>query len=171
MCLITATSESGNAPDSKPARLHPPPADPRVILIAGKLAHQPAAELVSPEGSPATRAIFSLPQADHPNTNRPASSAPPSTETSRSAISTSPAYRSAIPTSWRAAAAIVSGPTAARMCGSIFPPGLGPDTIAAAKRAQLVGLAIAAGEVLIADRAAFVGAAEQAGLFVFGWAS
>ena len=48
-------------------------------------------------------------------------------------------------------------------------PAVGPATIAAAKRAQLQGLAIAAGEVLIADRPAFVAAAEAAGLFVYGW--
>jgi DUF1009 family protein len=48
-------------------------------------------------------------------------------------------------------------------------PAVGPATIAAAKRAQLEGLAVAAGEVLIADRAAFVKAAEKAGLFVYGW--
>ncbi len=48
-------------------------------------------------------------------------------------------------------------------------PAVGPATIAAAKRAQLVGLAIAAGEVLIADRPAFLKAAEEAGLFVYGW--
>ena len=35
-------------------------------------------------------------------------------------------------------------------------PAVGPATIAAARRAQLAGLAIAAGEVLIADRPAFV---------------
>ena len=50
-------------------------------------------------------------------------------------------------------------------------PAVGPATIAAAKRAQLQGLAVAAGEVLIADRAAFVKAAEKAGLFVFGWSA
>ncbi len=50
-------------------------------------------------------------------------------------------------------------------------PAVGPDTIAAAKRAQLVGIAISAGEVLIADRARFVKAAEEAGLFVFGWSA
>lgn len=48
-------------------------------------------------------------------------------------------------------------------------PAVGPATIAAAKRAQLVGLAIAAGEVLIADRPAFTKAAAEAGLFVCGW--
>jgi len=48
-------------------------------------------------------------------------------------------------------------------------PAVGPATIAAAKRAQLVGLAIAAGEVLIADRPAFLKAAQDAGLFVYGW--
>jgi hypothetical protein len=48
-------------------------------------------------------------------------------------------------------------------------PAVGPQTIAAAKRAQLLGLAVAAGEVLIADRAAFVRDAAAAGLFVYGW--
>jgi UDP-2,3-diacylglucosamine hydrolase len=48
-------------------------------------------------------------------------------------------------------------------------PAVGPQTIAAAKRAQLLGLAVAAGEVLIADRAAFVKDAAAAGLFVYGW--
>ena len=48
-------------------------------------------------------------------------------------------------------------------------PAVGPATIAAAKRAQLQGLAIAAGEVLIADRPVFLKAAQEAGLFVFGW--
>jgi DUF1009 family protein len=50
-------------------------------------------------------------------------------------------------------------------------PTVGPMTIAAAKKAQLAGLAIAAGEVLIADRPAFVKAAAAAGLFVFGWSA
>ena len=50
-------------------------------------------------------------------------------------------------------------------------PAVGPHTIAAAKRAQLAGLALAAGEVLIADRAAFLKAAESAGLFVYGWSA
>jgi len=50
-------------------------------------------------------------------------------------------------------------------------PAVGPATIEAAKRAQLAGLAIAAGEVLIADRAAFTKAAEKAGLFVYGWSA
>ncbi len=50
-------------------------------------------------------------------------------------------------------------------------PAVGPATIAAAKKAQLVGLAIAADEVLIADRPAFLKAAEQAGLFVYGWSA
>ena len=50
-------------------------------------------------------------------------------------------------------------------------PAVGPATIAAAKRAQLSGLAIAAGEVLIADKAVFTKAAEKAGLFVYGWSA
>ncbi len=48
-------------------------------------------------------------------------------------------------------------------------PAVGPQTIAAAKRAQLAGLALAAGEVLIADRPGFLKAAAEAGLFVYGW--
>lgn len=48
-------------------------------------------------------------------------------------------------------------------------PTVGPATIAAARRAQLVGLALAAGEVLIADRPAFLKAAQEAGVFVYGW--
>lgn len=50
-------------------------------------------------------------------------------------------------------------------------PAVGPATIEAAKRAQLAGVAVAAGEVLIADKAAFVKAAEKAGLFVYGWSA
>jgi DUF1009 family protein len=50
-------------------------------------------------------------------------------------------------------------------------PAVGPQTIAAAKRAQLIGLAVAAGEVLIADRAAFLKEAAAAGLFVYGWSA
>ena len=50
-------------------------------------------------------------------------------------------------------------------------PAVGPQTVAAAKRAQLQGLAIAAGEVLIADRPAFLKAAAEAGLYVFGWSA
>jgi DUF1009 family protein len=50
-------------------------------------------------------------------------------------------------------------------------PAVGPQTIAAAKRAQLIGLAVAAGEVLIADRAAFTREAAAAGLFVYGWSA
>jgi UDP-2,3-diacylglucosamine hydrolase len=49
-------------------------------------------------------------------------------------------------------------------------PTVGLATIAAAASAELSGLAIAAGEVLIAERAAFASAAEAAGLFVVGWA-
>jgi DUF1009 family protein len=48
-------------------------------------------------------------------------------------------------------------------------PTVGLATVAAAAKAELSGLAIAAGEVLIADRAAFASAAEAAGLFVVGW--
>jgi len=48
-------------------------------------------------------------------------------------------------------------------------PAVGLETIASAANAELSGIAIAAGEALIADRAAFVASAEKAGLFVFGW--
>ena len=47
-------------------------------------------------------------------------------------------------------------------------PAVGLKTIEGAKRAGLEGIALAAGRVLIADRAAFVRAADEAGLFVFG---
>jgi DUF1009 family protein len=47
-------------------------------------------------------------------------------------------------------------------------PAVGLKTIEAAKRAQLEGIALAAGRVLIADRAPFKRAADEAGLFVFG---
>jgi DUF1009 family protein len=49
-------------------------------------------------------------------------------------------------------------------------PAVGLATLEAAARAELKGLAIAAGQTLIADRAAFVAAAEAAGLFVVGFA-
>jgi DUF1009 family protein len=49
-------------------------------------------------------------------------------------------------------------------------PAVGLMTLAAAGRAELRGLAVAAGQTLIADRAAFVTAAQAAGLFVFGFA-
>ena len=47
-------------------------------------------------------------------------------------------------------------------------PAVGPKTIEGAKAAQLEGVALAAGRVLIADRAAFARAADEAGLFAFG---
>ena len=47
-------------------------------------------------------------------------------------------------------------------------PAVGLKTIEGARRAELEGIALAAGRVLIADRAAFVRAADEAGLFVFG---
>ncbi len=50
-------------------------------------------------------------------------------------------------------------------------PAVGAHTIDAARRAQLLGLAVAEGEVLIADRPAFMKAAAEAGLFVFGWSA
>lgn len=50
-------------------------------------------------------------------------------------------------------------------------PTVGLKTLEAAARAELQGLAVAAGDVLVADRANFVAAAESHGLFVVGWAS
>lgn len=47
-------------------------------------------------------------------------------------------------------------------------PAVGLKTIEGAKRAQLEGIALAAGRVLVADRASFARAADEAGLFVFG---
>ena len=49
-------------------------------------------------------------------------------------------------------------------------PAVGLATLEAAARAELKGLAVAAGQTLIADRATFVAAAEAAGLFVVGFA-
>jgi UDP-2,3-diacylglucosamine hydrolase len=47
-------------------------------------------------------------------------------------------------------------------------PAVGVKTIEGAQRAELEGVALAAGRVLIADRESFVRAADAAGLFVFG---
>jgi DUF1009 family protein len=49
-------------------------------------------------------------------------------------------------------------------------PVVGPQTIEAARRAQLQGVALAAGRVLVADRQALSRAADEAGLFVVGFA-
>jgi hypothetical protein len=49
-------------------------------------------------------------------------------------------------------------------------PAVGPKTIEAARSAQLQGVALAAGRVLIADRQTFSHAADEAGLFVIGFA-
>jgi len=49
-------------------------------------------------------------------------------------------------------------------------PAIGPQTIAAAVKAQLQGVAVAAGAVLIAERAAVARAADAADLFVVGYA-
>ncbi len=49
-------------------------------------------------------------------------------------------------------------------------PTVGPKTIDAAGRAQLQGIALAAGRVLLADRQALSRAADEAGLFVVGLA-
>ena len=50
-------------------------------------------------------------------------------------------------------------------------PAIGLATLAAAGRAELKGVAVAAGQTLIADRAAFAAAAADAGLFVVGFAT
>jgi len=47
-------------------------------------------------------------------------------------------------------------------------PTIGPDTVESAARAGLAGIAVAAGRVLIADRAATFAAADRHGLFLFG---
>lgn len=47
-------------------------------------------------------------------------------------------------------------------------PAIGPDTVAAAKRAGLAGIAIEAGAALVLDRESLVEAADAAGLFVVG---
>jgi DUF1009 family protein len=49
-------------------------------------------------------------------------------------------------------------------------PAIGPQTIAAAAKAQLQGVAVAAGAVLIAEREAVARAADASGLFVAGYA-
>lgn len=50
-------------------------------------------------------------------------------------------------------------------------PTVGPATIEAAARAELAGLALAAGATLILEREAFAAAAERAGMFVVGFSS
>jgi DUF1009 family protein len=50
-------------------------------------------------------------------------------------------------------------------------PAVGPKTIEAAKRAELQGVALAAGQVLLAEREAFLREADAAGLFVLGFAT
>ncbi|MGB2931686.1 MAG: UDP-2,3-diacylglucosamine diphosphatase LpxI [Methyloceanibacter sp.] len=47
-------------------------------------------------------------------------------------------------------------------------PTIGPDTVDKAAHAGLAGIAVAAGRVLIADRAATIAAADEHGLFLFG---
>ena len=50
-------------------------------------------------------------------------------------------------------------------------PAIGPDTIAQAKAAGLLGIAVEAGSTVVADTAALIRAADKAGLFVIGVAS
>jgi UDP-2,3-diacylglucosamine hydrolase len=47
-------------------------------------------------------------------------------------------------------------------------PAIGPDTVAQAKAAGLAGIAVEAGGTIVAESAALVRAADQAGLFVIG---
>jgi DUF1009 family protein len=47
-------------------------------------------------------------------------------------------------------------------------PTIGPDTVAKAAEASLAGIAVAAGRVLMAERAATIAAADRHGLFLFG---
>jgi UDP-2,3-diacylglucosamine hydrolase len=47
-------------------------------------------------------------------------------------------------------------------------PTIGPDTVRKAADAGLAGVAVAAGRVLVADRAATIAAADELGLFLFG---
>ncbi len=48
-------------------------------------------------------------------------------------------------------------------------PAIGPETVASAARAGLVGIAVEAGRVLILDRGAVALQAEKAGLFLYGF--
>jgi len=47
-------------------------------------------------------------------------------------------------------------------------PTIGPETVKKAAAAGLAGIAVAAGQVLMAERAATIGAANQHGLFLVG---
>jgi DUF1009 family protein len=47
-------------------------------------------------------------------------------------------------------------------------PSIGPKTIEGVRRAGLAGLAVAAGETIVAEPQAIVEAADRAGLFVVG---
>jgi hypothetical protein len=47
-------------------------------------------------------------------------------------------------------------------------PALGPQTIAGVEKAQLAGIAVVAGQTLVAEPQIVVTAAERAGLFVVG---
>jgi UDP-2,3-diacylglucosamine hydrolase len=48
-------------------------------------------------------------------------------------------------------------------------PTIGPSTIARAVEAGLTGIAVLAGQTLVAERAALIGAADASGLFVYGF--
>jgi DUF1009 family protein len=50
-------------------------------------------------------------------------------------------------------------------------PALGPDTVAGAAQAQLAGIAVVAGQTLLAEGEAVIAAADAAGLFVVGVSS
>jgi DUF1009 family protein len=48
-------------------------------------------------------------------------------------------------------------------------PAMGPETVASAAKAGLMGIAVETGKVLILDRAAVAAEAEKAGLFLYGF--
>ncbi|WP_294533445.1 UDP-2,3-diacylglucosamine diphosphatase LpxI [uncultured Rhodoblastus sp.] len=73
---------------------------------------------------------------------------------------------------WRARGAtgmLVKGPKSGQDL-RVDMPAIGPQTVASAARAGLRGLAVAAGRVLILERAAIAASAEQSGLFLHGFA-
>jgi hypothetical protein len=48
-------------------------------------------------------------------------------------------------------------------------PTIGPRTVEGAAKAQLAGIAIAAGNAIAVDPQAMIEAADRAGLFIQGW--
>jgi len=47
-------------------------------------------------------------------------------------------------------------------------PAIGPDTVAQAQAAGLVGIAVSAGDAVLLDREATLAAADAAGIFIVG---